>query len=141
MSSRNCEILLFYPRFFFVKKRLILKGQNSEPDTNSDNVETLDEFHVFILHCNKLILKPPKKTQIQNSESIYVGTVSVMTIEYFEPLVSETLDVALEKCVPRPRPPEPLKDNRWKFKESIFKNYKRDDEVSLLSRKANKSRI
>jgi len=52
-----------------------------------------------------------------------------MTVEYFEPLVSETLDVAIERCVPRPRPPGPPVDNRWKFKTSIFRHYRRDDDV------------
>jgi len=52
-----------------------------------------------------------------------------MSVEYFDPLESETLDLALERCVPRPRPPGLKVDNTWRFKTSIFKTYKRDDMV------------
>ena len=55
-----------------------------------------------------------------------------MTVEYFEPLVTETLDIAIERCVPRPKPPTPIIDNRWRWKTSIFRHYRRDDDVEIL---------
>lgn len=62
--------------------------------------------------------------------------VSLMSVEYFDPLESETLDLALERCVPRPRPPGLKIDNTWRFKTSIFKTYKRDDLVkNFLAKK------
>ena len=57
-----------------------------------------------------------------------------MSVDYFDALVSETLDVAIERCLPRPEPPKPpvIIDTTWRFKKSIFRRYRRDDEVFYL---------
>jgi hypothetical protein len=74
-------------------------------------------------------------TKIHIKKDLYVDKVNMMTVERFEPLTNETLDLAITSFIPRQEPkvwPRPKKLKKvWKFSNSVFKDYRQDSEVGL----------